>query len=115
LVRYCAGRRDIPPDFELRETMRVVFLISHRSGVLRNAEIYQPILTLPSCYHAAISLRDGDRVEATHDLFSSLALGFVVLVHKRPEQVHADYQAIREIEAGLKIDPVEAGVLPAAT
>jgi biotin carboxylase len=105
VVRYAAGQRDFPPGFTLRKTVRCVFLIARRAGVIHNADLYERIHDLPSRYYATIGVRNGDRVEATHDLFSSLALGFVILAHERAEQVLADAQVIREIEADLEIEP----------
>jgi biotin carboxylase len=105
VVRYCAGQRDFPAGFTLRKTVRCVFLISRRSGVIRNADLYERVHELPSKFFATIGVRNGDQVEATHDLFSSLALGFVILAHERSEQVRADYQTIRAIEAALEFGP----------
>lgn len=105
VVRYCTGQRHFPPGFTLHRAVRCVFLISPRSGVIRDAERYELFKDLPSLYFMKIGVRNGDQVMATHDLFSSLALGFVILAHERAEQVVADYHAIRAIEAELTIEP----------
>lgn len=104
LARYCAGDRDIPPGFTLRRTVRGVLFIARSSGVLRNAEEYLRVRSLASHHASTINVRGGDRVEATHDLYSSHALGYVILAHDRPEQVRADYETVRRIEDALVYD-----------
>lgn len=104
LVRYCAGDRAIPVGFTLRRAVRGVLFVAARSGVVRNAEEYHKVRSLASHHTSTINVRSGDHVEATTDLFSSHALGYVVLAHDRPEQVEADYEAVRRIENRLVFD-----------
>ncbi|WP_335972423.1 ATP-grasp domain-containing protein [Streptomyces sp. CA2R106] len=107
-VRYCAGE-EVPDAFELRQHLMVVFLISRATGVVRNVrEVVDRIGALPSHHHTSVPLRDGDRVTATHDLFSTLALGFVVLAHPDPARIRADHAAVRALEAELTVEPEPA-------
>ncbi len=106
IVDICAGRGPmLPAGFVLRQPVMAVFLIAHSSGVVRNAEIFDRAQALPS-YHSSVYLvRNGDRVQATTDLVSSMTMGYLILAHERVEQVHADRQAIRRLEAELVIEP----------
>jgi biotin carboxylase len=102
-VRYCAGE-EVPDAFDLRQHLTVVFLISRATGVVRNAEIFDRLTELPSHHSSSVPLRNGDRVAVTHDLFSSLAMGFVVLTHPSAAQVEADYAAVRAVETELIVE-----------
>lgn len=104
LARYCAGDRAFPAGFALRRRVRGVLFVARTSGVLRNADEYQQVRSLPSHYDSVINVRSGDHVTATRDLFSSHALGYVILAHDRPEQVQADYDMVRQIEKRLVFD-----------
>jgi biotin carboxylase len=102
-VAYCTGQ-DVPLGYALRQHLLVVFLISQATGIVRNAEIFERLRTLPSHHITSAPVRNGDRVQATHDLFSSLALGFVVLAHESQTQIEADYAAIRNLECELVVE-----------
>jgi biotin carboxylase len=102
-VRYFARLGVIPAEYQLLKRLRVVFLISRASGVVRNIEIFDAVRELPSYHFAAVPLRNGDRVQRTKDLLTTLALGFVVLVHEDHKQIMADYEAVRQIERGLLV------------
>ncbi|MFC4584821.1 ATP-grasp domain-containing protein [Sphaerisporangium corydalis] len=104
LARYLAGDRAVPAGFTLRKTVRGVLFVARTPGVLRNAEEYRRVRSLASHHASRINVRSGDRVAATHDLYSSHALGYVILAHEHPEQVRADYEAVRRIERGLVYD-----------
>jgi biotin carboxylase len=104
-VRYCTGATDLPRGFELRRHTMVVFLLSERTGTARNVEVYDRLRDLASYHTGSIAVRNGDLVRATTDLFSSLALGFVVLAHEDADQLDADYRQVRRIEAGLVVEP----------
>lgn len=103
-VSYCAGG-EVPNGYTLHRHLRVVFLISPATGVVRNVEIYDRVRDLASHQVTSLAARNGDHLQATHDLFSSLALGFVVLAHESAEQVADDYAAIRDLESELVIEP----------
>jgi hypothetical protein len=104
IVRSTLGGTDLPAGYELRQHLMVVFLLSRQTGLVRNAEIYDQVRALPSYQTASVAVRNGDQVQATSDLFSSLALGLVVLAHADADQVQADYDRVREIEADLVVD-----------
>lgn len=104
-VRYFTGLGEIPENYELLKNLCVVFLISRASGVVRNIEIFDAVRELPSYHFATIPIRNGERVQRTKDLLTTLALGFVVLVHKDQKQIRTDYEAVREIERGLVVQP----------
>ncbi len=108
LVRHLAGARDIPASFTLRRTVRGVLFRAGTAGVLRNAEEYEHVRELASHHASVINVRSGDRVPVTSDLATSHALGYAVLAHDRPEQVDADYDEIRRIEARLRFDAEDA-------
>jgi biotin carboxylase len=114
LVRLASGAGELPGGYRLRQHVLVVFLLSPATGVVRNAEIYRRLPSLASYHTASVAVRSGDRVQLTSDLFSSLALGFVVLAHPDPDQVQADYLRIRELESELVIDPDPPGTGPLA-
>ena len=106
-VRYFARRGDIPAGYELHQRLIVVFLINRTTGVVRNIEILNALRDLPSYHFASVQVANGDRVQQTKDLLTTLALGFVVLVHKDRAQIMADYEAVRRIERGLIVEPNE--------
>jgi biotin carboxylase len=107
VVDICAGRGDsLPAGYTMKRPVMAVFLMAGSSGVVRNAEIYDKARSLPS-YHSPVHVvSSGDVVEASTDLFASMGMGYIILAHDRPEQLHADRAAIRELEQELIIDPV---------
>lgn len=107
-VRYFAGLGTPAPDFQLRKHMLVVFLMSRSPGVVRNADSLRRVSDLASHHFSTVNLRNGDIVALTKDLFGSLDLGFVVLAHPDRGQILADYQAIRQLEDQLLVEPVPA-------
>jgi predicted ATP-grasp superfamily ATP-dependent carboligase len=102
-VRYFSGRGEIPAGYQLHRHVLVVFLISGATGTVRNIEVLEAIRTLPSYHFASVQARNGDRVQQTKDLLTTLALGFVVLMHENREQMMTDYAAVRRIESGLVV------------
>jgi hypothetical protein len=75
--------------------------------VVSNAEIYDSARTLQS-YHSPVHLvRSGDHVDASTDLIASMTMGYIILAHERLEQIHADREAIRELEQKLIIEPAD--------
>jgi hypothetical protein len=83
--------------------MLVVFLISRSAGVVRNAEVFDGVADLPSLYHSAVRVRNGQRLDVTQDLLNTLSLGFIVLSHQDREQVWADHRAVRRMERRLEL------------
>ncbi|UQA97266.1 ATP-grasp domain-containing protein [Streptomyces halobius] len=104
-VAYFTGRGPVPSGYELHRRVRVVFLISRSSGIVRNAEVLHDIKEVTSHHVSAVPVRNGDRIAPTKDLLGTLSLGFVVLAHEDPAQLDADHAAIRRIESLLTVDP----------
>ncbi|WP_131738784.1 ATP-grasp domain-containing protein [Actinomadura roseirufa] len=95
----------MPPGYTLRRNVMAVFLMSHSTGVVRNAEIYDLARDLPS-YHSPVGVvGTGDHVDASTDIFASMTMGYIILAHEDAEQIYADREAIRKIEKDLVIDP----------
>ena len=110
-VRFFARQGEIPRGYQLHRTVLVVFLIGRADGVVRNAEVLGDVRALPTFHWCSIGVRTGDRIAVTRDLLGSLGLGFVVLAGADRDQVLADYQRVRRIEARLRVDAVDqAGV-----
>ncbi|GLY73486.1 ATP-grasp domain-containing protein [Actinoallomurus iriomotensis] len=106
IVDVCRGLgADLPPGYTLRRNVMAVFLMSHSTGVVRNAEIYDLARELPS-YHSPVHVvRTGDHVDASTDLLASMTMGYIILAHESSEQIHADREAIRKIEKDLIVTP----------
>ncbi|MCM2388366.1 ATP-grasp domain-containing protein [Streptomyces albipurpureus] len=98
------GADGIPAGYALLRHMLVVFLISRSAGVVRNAEVFDAVETLPSLHHAAVQVRNGQHIGVTQDLLNTLSLGFIVLAHEDREQLWADYKAVRRLEEQLRLD-----------
>jgi len=75
------------------------------------AEVLDQVRSLPSYHFVSVQVSNGDRVQQTRDLLTTLALGFVILVHADREQIMADYEAVRHIESGLMVEPEQQAVL----
>lgn len=104
-VRHFAGDGEISARYELRCHVLVVFLIARRGGIVRDSSALDGIASLRSRHFSVVHLRDGMSVEPTKDLFASLDLGFVVLAHRDPDRLLADYAAIRAMEDAVEIEP----------
>ncbi|HET8641428.1 MAG TPA: ATP-grasp domain-containing protein [Pseudonocardiaceae bacterium] len=109
-VRFFARQGPIPVSYTLHQHLMVVFLIGRSAGTVRNAEVLDAVRELPSHNHSSIGVRNGSRIERTKDLLNTLALGFVVLAHPDRDQLMADYQRVRRIEAELVVTGDRAGV-----
>lgn len=103
VVRYFGRQGPVSDSYQLRQPTLVVFLINRVSGVVRNAAVLNDVRDLPSYHTHVVAVRDGDHVEITKDLLNTLSLGFVVLSGPDREQVWADYEEIRRIEAKLVV------------
>ena len=105
IVDVCRGRGpQLPPGYTLRRNVMAVFLMSHSTGIVRNAEIYDQARDLPS-YHSGVHVvGTGDHVDASTDLFASMTMGYIILAHEDAAQIHADREAIRKIEKDLVVD-----------
>ncbi|MBV9708554.1 MAG: ATP-grasp domain-containing protein [Chloroflexi bacterium] len=101
-VAFYIGNGPIRTDFTLTRKVMVIFLIARARGIVRNSEIFAAASRLASHYKSVISVKNGDRVVKTSDLFT--ALGFIVLAHERPNQVFADCRTVKDMENALVID-----------
>ncbi len=92
--------------YDFKQTVVPVFLIAQAAGILRNVEVLDPVRQLPTHVSTHIWRGNGVRVPRTIDTLTSL--GIIALAGER-EAVFADYARVREAEARLRIEPVDAG------
>ncbi|NBD08488.1 ATP-grasp domain-containing protein [Corallococcus silvisoli] len=105
VVRRFVSDEPMPASYQLRQHVRVLFLMARRAGRVRNASVLDEVKNLPSHHFSRIAIRDGDRLAITKDLFGSLDLGFVVLAHPELARVDADAQRMRELEQQVVLVP----------
>ncbi|WP_225074912.1 ATP-grasp domain-containing protein [Streptomyces sp. CoT10] len=105
LVRFLECGEFEYGGYAFEKSVRIVFLMSSATGVIRNASLYQEIADLCSCDSLRVSVQDGDLVRASVNFFDSFAFGFAVLAHPDPRQVRHDYEVIRRLEKRIVIDP----------
>ncbi|HEY9720612.1 MAG TPA: ATP-grasp domain-containing protein [Oscillatoriaceae cyanobacterium] len=91
--------------YDFKRTVVPVFLIAPLTGILRNVEELEQLRALPTHLSTHMWLGNGDRVLQTVDFDTTL--GIVGLAGER-EAVFADYQRVREVEARLRIEPLES-------
>jgi biotin carboxylase len=91
-------------SYDFRQTVVPIFLIAPVSGILRNVEQLDQLRQLPTHLSTHMWLGNGDHILRTVDF--DTALGIVGLAGER-EAVFADYQRVREVEALLRIDPLD--------
>jgi biotin carboxylase len=83
--------------YPLRRHFSVVSLIADRDGSIRDPHAAAHLAALPSYYGLIGDLGVGMPVQRTVDLFTSP--GIVYLLSDNADQIEADYQAIRGLEA----------------
>jgi hypothetical protein len=105
LARYLRDGTPPPPGYSLSWHVSTVYFRVARAGIIVNTAAYQRMRQLPSCRALRVRVADGDRIEATSHLLSTLALGWVVLAHRDPHQVERDRAAVREIEQEVRVVP----------
>lgn len=110
-VRYFAHLGEVPAGYDLHKRLIVVFFINSTTGTVRNIEVLDQVRSLPSYHFASVQVSNGDRVQQTRDLLTTLALGFVILLHADRAQIMADYEAVRRIERGLVVEPEQQAML----
>jgi biotin carboxylase len=89
------------PGYELLRHVKIAVLSSPRSGTLLNGEVLEALDRLPTVHATHLRFATGDRVPATVDLFSSL--GHVVFAGDDERQIRADYDALKRLEAQLRV------------
>jgi hypothetical protein len=105
LARYLRDGTRPAPGYRLDWHVSTVYFRVAQAGIIENAAAYQRIRRLPSCRALQVRVADGDRVEPTSHLLSTLALGWAVLAHRDPHQVERDRAAVREIEREVRVVP----------
>lgn len=107
MVAHYTGVGEVAGDYHLERAVLVVFLSSPRGGRLVNADVFDAATRLPTHFKSYVKVRNGDVVAETRDLHTSI--GMIVLGGKDRNQVLADYAAIRELEARLRVDDLDDG------
>jgi biotin carboxylase len=105
LVRHLTDDHGHPDGFTLRRAVKVAMFVATGSGIVTNVAAYEPIRALPTCRGLHLNVRDGDRIDATTDLLSSLRFGWALLAHQDPAQVDRDHASLRAYAAGMSIVP----------
>jgi hypothetical protein len=83
------------PGFELRNQVRTVWLSADTAGVMRDVEILDAALALPTVQRMSVP-RNGQPVAATYS--KSTALGWIIQVAPDWAAIEADYVQIRALE-----------------
>ena len=98
-------------DFVLERPVLIAYFIASRSGTISNVAAYRSISKLASCRYVNVNVNDGDHVNATTDLMSTMGLGWAVFAHRDRSRLLEDRQAMRALEAAVRIDdiPVRVG------
>ncbi|MGE7388370.1 ATP-grasp domain-containing protein [Streptomyces sp. NPDC004126] len=109
LTRWLADGADPRPDYRLLWPVAAVYAIAPTTGTIGNLDAYRRALDLPSCRHVHLGVGEGDFVPATTDLLSTLRLGWAVLAHHDPHQLHRDRLAFRELEREVHFTDTTTG------
>ncbi|MDQ2837263.1 MAG: ATP-grasp domain-containing protein [Actinomycetota bacterium] len=97
---------EFKPSYELLQHLCGVFVSAPHAGIWRNAEIFDELEQLPTYVDKNFPKGTGDYVESTDDLSSFLA--WVTLVAPDAEAINVDYRRVKELEAQIVIEPVQA-------
>lgn len=100
--------RESPTRYRLTAHLRCVNLICQRDGTMPEAAAWEPIRALASFDSMMLNLPAHTPLSQTLDL--ATCPGYVYLSSGDPEQIEADHQRLRELEAnGLYATPADAG------
>ncbi|HEY0640178.1 MAG TPA: ATP-grasp domain-containing protein [Pseudonocardiaceae bacterium] len=102
-------RGEFDPSYELVQHVCSVVISAPRTGIWRNAEIFDGVDELPTFHQKWFGGGTGDLVQATDDIYTYL--GWVVLAGPDAAAVDADYRHIKELERRIVVDPVELAQL----
>jgi ATP-grasp domain len=94
----------VPEEHSLQRHVIVTYFVCQRSGTISNIAAYRAAAKLKSCRYLHLNVRDGDHVDVTSNLISTMGVGWAVLAHRDRDQVVRDSQAIREIETAIRIE-----------
>ena len=90
--------------YDLKCQMIVVFFICENDCYIFGLQKLEKLKKLDSFFDMRVNIKEGDDVNATSDLFSSLDLGFVVLSHTDTEVIKNDYLIVRSLEKEIYVD-----------
>ncbi|HEX6869650.1 MAG TPA: ATP-grasp domain-containing protein [Micromonosporaceae bacterium] len=93
-------------SYDLVQHVCSVVISAPRTGIWRNAEIFDDVDSLPNFYQKWFGGGTGDTVQETNDIYTYL--GWVVLAGPDEESVAADYRRIKELERQIQVDPLES-------
>ncbi len=96
--------------YELLTTVRFMNLIVPRDGVVPDEAGWAPVRALDSFLEVVVTQPAGTRIERTVDLASSP--GYAYLISDDADQVEADYQRLRALEANGLYDPADRPQTP---
>jgi biotin carboxylase len=100
------ARGEFRPGYELRQHVCSVVVSAPVSGIWRNAEIFADVDSLGTFWKKWFGGGTGDYVRQTNDIYTFL--GWVVLASPDEQAMRADYQAIKDLERQIVIEPAEA-------
>jgi biotin carboxylase len=90
------------PDYDLTQHVCSVVLNSPRTGVWRNADIFDDVESLRTFWMKHLYFSSGDVVPAAASL--GTMLGWVVLADEDEDAVMADYRRLKELERQIVVD-----------
>jgi biotin carboxylase len=96
-------RGEFHASYELVQHVCSVVISAPRTGIWRNAEVFDGVDELKTFWAKWFAGGTGDRVQATDDIYTYL--GWVVLASKDADAVEADYRHIKELERQIVVEP----------
>jgi hypothetical protein len=97
-------RGEFTDNYQLIQYVCSVVIRAPRTGIWRNAEIFDDVGSLATYWAHHFGFGTGDLVPETTDIYTHL--GWVVLATTDAQAKAADYSRIKALEQQLKIDPV---------
>jgi ATP-grasp domain len=101
-------RGEFQEGYELIQYVCSVVIRAPRTGIWRNAEIFDDVGSLATYWKHHLGFGTGDLVPETTDIYTHL--GWVVLATTDRQAKEADYRRIKALERQLRIDPVDLPV-----
>ena len=101
-VRHWVGG-EFTASYQLERYVCGKFISAPNAGIFRNEEVFDGVEDLPTFWAKNFPFHNGDRVNATEDIFTYLA--WVILSSTDAEAVEADYRWVRGRERQIRIDP----------
>lgn len=94
------------PGYQILRPVRVLWLSSPRTGILRSTELLESIRELVTFQRMGLPYRNGEVVPRTEDLFTSL--GWVILGGASQRAVDADTHRVKEIESRIVVEALNS-------